>query len=86
MNYWVELADVCAKTVTLSIRVNSVNIPNATITRNIRTGMNTIFSGSVILPLVAGDVIDMVLALADEEGLFFKNDVNASLTIKKIDN
>lgn len=86
INFWVDLVDVCARMVTIAIRRNGVNIPNATITRNIRSGMNTVFSGSIILALAAGDVIDMTLTLSSEDGNNFVNDVNASLTIKKIDN
>lgn len=86
INFWVDLVDVCARMVTIAIRRNGVNIPNATITRNIRSGMNTVFSGSIILPLAAGDVIDMTLTLSSEDSNNFVNDVNASLTIKKIDN
>jgi len=72
-------------TVTLAVRQNGVAIPWATISRLLSVGVSSLFSGSVIIALEAGDEIDMALSALLALGVTLGSGVNATLTIKKLD-
>lgn len=82
INYFAEFTNIFAKNITLSVRVNSTNIPSATITRYIRSG-SAVFNGSIILELADGDVVDM--AVSPDQSDNCAVDISATLTVKKID-
>jgi len=84
INYFTILSVALGTTVTLSVRLNGTNIPNATVSRVLAVGVGSLFSGSIILSLAAGDVIDMALAALLAIGVTLGGGVNASLTVKKL--
>lgn len=71
-------------TLTQAIRVNGTNIPSTVISRTLSVGASTIYSGSTIVTLTAGSVIDMVLSALVAVGVTLGSGVNATLSLKKI--
>ncbi len=84
INYFSTVSVALGTTLTLAVRRNASNIPNATISRLLAAGVGSLYSGSVIIDLNAGDVIDIVLSALVAVGVTLGSGVNASLTLKKL--
>lgn len=84
INYYSNLSVAIATTITLAIRIGGTNIASTVISRALSVGTNNIFSGSTIVNLNSGDVIDMAISALLAVGVTLGNGVNASLTIKRI--
>ncbi len=84
INFSSNISVALGTTVTLAVRNNGVNIPSATISRVLSVGVGSLFSGSVIVNLTAGAVIDMALSALLAVGATLGSGVNASLTVKKL--
>ena len=70
--------------ITMAIRRNGTNIPSATSNRLLSIGVQSIYSGSVIVNLTAGDVIDMAVSALLAATLTLANETNATLSVKRI--
>lgn len=84
INYYSNISVALATTITLAIRIGGTNIPSTIISRALSVGTNSIFSGSTIVNLNAGDVIDMAISALLSVGVTLGNGVNATLTVKRI--
>ncbi len=84
INYSSNLSAALGTTVTMAIRQNGTNIPSTVVSRLLSVGVATPFSGSTIVNLTAGDVIDMALSALLAVGITLGNGVSATLTIKKL--
>jgi len=84
INFFSNASAAVATTVTQSVRINGTNIPSTVISRALSVGVSSIYSGSVIVTLAAGDVIDMALAALLAVGITLGSGVNASLSVKKL--
>ena len=85
INYSTTLTAAVATTITLAVRINGTNIPSATISRLLSVGTSSLFNGSTVVTLAAGDVIDMALSALLAVGITLGSGVNATLTVKKLD-
>lgn len=83
INYMAVASVALGTTLTLSVRVNGDNLAAATITRLLAIGVASPFSGSVIVNLPAGAVIDMALSALLAVGVTLGSGVNATLSVKK---
>ena len=72
-------------TVTLAVRRNGTAIPQATISRVLSVGVGSLYNGSFLIALNAGDVIDMAISALLAVGVTLGGGVNTTLTIKQID-
>ncbi len=70
--------------ITMAIRRNGTNIASATSNRLLSVGVQSIYSGSVIVNLTAGDVIDMAVSALLAATLTLSNETNATLSVKRI--
>lgn len=84
INYFSNVSVAVGTTLTQAVRINGTNIPSTVISRILSVGVGSIYSGSVIVTLTAGDVIDMALSALLAVGVTLGSGVNASLTVKKI--
>lgn len=84
INYYINLSAAVATTVTMAVRVNGTNIPSTIITRGLSVGVSSIYSGSTIVTLAPGDVIDIAVSALLTVGLTLGNGVNASLSVKRL--
>ena len=84
INYFSNASAAVATTLTQAVRANGVNIPSTVISRALSVGVSTIYSGSTIVTLAAGDVIDMTYQALLALGVTLGSGVNASLTVKKL--
>ena len=84
INYFSNASAAVATTLTQAVRANGVNIPSTVISRALTVGVSTIYSGSTIVTLAAGDVIDMTYQALLALGVTLGSGVNASLTVKKL--
>jgi hypothetical protein len=84
INYASSLSVAVGTTVTLSVRQNGTAIPSASISRVLSVGVGSLFNGSTIVALAAGDVIDMALSALLAVGVTLGSGVNATLTVKKL--
>ena len=71
-------------TVTMSVRRNGTAIPGASISRVLSVGTGTLYSGTVMVALTAGDVIDMALSALVAVGVTLSTGTNASLNIIRL--
>ena len=71
-------------TFTQSIRVNGTNIPSTIISRALSVGVSSIYSGSTIVTLASGDIIDMAISALLAVGITLGSGVNATLSVKKL--
>lgn len=86
INYFSNVSVAVGTTLTLAIRVNGTNIPSTVLSRTLSVGVSSIYSGSTIINLAAGDVIDMTLSALLAVGVTLGSGVNATLTVKKLNN
>ena len=84
INYFSNVSAAVATTLTQAVRINGTNIPSTVLSRVLSVGIGSIYSGSVIVTLAAGDVIDMALSALLAVGVTLGTGVNASLTVKKL--
>lgn len=84
INYYSNISAAVGTTVTLAVRTNGTNIPSTVISRALSVGVNSIYSGSTVVTLAAGDVIDMAVSALLAVGLTLGSGVNATLSIKKL--
>ena len=85
INYMAVASVALGTTLTVAVRVNEDNLSAATITRLLAVGVESPFSGSIIVNLPAGAVIDMALSELLAVGVTLGSGVNAVLTVKKLD-
>jgi uncharacterized membrane protein len=84
INYYTNLSAALGTTVTMSVRRNGTAIPQATISRVLAVGVGSLYNGSFIITLNAGDVIDMALSALLAVGVTLGGGVNTTLTIKQL--
>lgn len=84
INYYLYANVEVGALVTTAVRVNGDNIDSTVISRLVDVDLGTIYSGSTIVELEAGDVIDMAISALLDIEVTLGTGVNASLTIKKI--
>lgn len=84
INYYVNLSAAVATTVTMAVRANATNIPSTVISRPLSVGTNSIYSGSTIVTLASGTILDMAVSALIAVGLNLGSGVNASLSVKKL--
>lgn len=84
INYFSNVSVAIATTITQAVRINGTNIPSTVISRVLSVGVGSIYNGSTIVTLAAGDVIDMALSALLAVGVTLGSGLNASLSIKKI--
>ncbi len=85
INYYTNVSAALGTTVTLAVRRNGTAIPQATLSRVLSVGVASIYNGSFIIALNAGDVIDMAISALLAVGITLGSGVNTTLTIKQID-
>lgn len=84
INYYTNVSAALGTTVTMSVRRNGTAIPQATVSRILSVGVSSLYNGSFIIALNAGDVIDMALSALLAVGITLGTGVNTTLTIKQI--
>ena len=84
INYSATLSAAVITTVTLAVRRNSVNIPQATISKALAAGIDSLFSESFIINLGEGDVIDMTISALPSADITLGNGANTTITLKKL--
>ena len=85
INYYTNLSAALGTTVTLSVRRNGTAIPQATLSRVLAVGVGSLYNGSVLVALNAGDVIDMAISALLAVGVTLGGGVNTTLTVKQLD-
>jgi hypothetical protein len=85
INYYTNVSAALGTTVTLAVRRNGTAIPQATISRVLSVGIGSLYNGSFVISLNAGDVIDMAISALLAVGVTLGGGVNTTLTIKQID-
>ena len=68
----------------IAIAMNGTAIPQATVSRILSVGVSSLYNGSFIIALNAGDVIDMAISALLAVGITLGTGVNTTLTIKQI--
>lgn len=84
INYFSNVTAALGTTVTQAVRINGTNIPSTIISRILSVGVGSTYTGSTIVTLAAGDVIDMAISALLAVGLTLGSGVNATLSVKKI--
>ena len=84
INYYSNVSAALGTTVTMSVRRNGTAIPQASISRVLSVGVGSLYNGSIIISLNAGDVIDMALSALLAVGITLGSGVNTTLTVKQI--
>ncbi len=84
ISYQVNGTAALAASVTVAVRNNGANIPSLTMTRTLTAGTNTVYQGSAIVSLTAGNVIDLALSALLAVGVTLGSGTNALLTVKKL--
>ena len=86
INFFVNFSTDKNTTVTLIVRQNETNIPSTVVTKKVSANQEEIFSGNTYVELKADDKIDLAISANDENvTINFNQGMNASLTVKKID-
>ncbi len=84
INFFLDLSVSVATTLTIAIRNNGTNITDATFSRILTVGTQSIYSGSIIIDLTANSVIDMAASALLALSVTLGGGVNATLTVKQI--
>lgn len=84
INYYSNVSAALGTTVTMSVRRNGTAIPQASISRVLAVGVGSLYNGSIIIALNAGDVIDMALSALLAVGITLGGGVNTTLSVKQI--
>ncbi len=86
INFYANISVDKNSEVTLIVRKNEINIPSTVITKNLTANQESIFIGSVLVSLNDDNIIDMAIsATEDNITINFGQGMNASLSLKKID-
>lgn len=85
INYYSNVSAAVATAITFAVRNNGTDIPSTIISRTLSAGVDSIYSGSVIVNLAAGDVIDMAVSAPLDVDVTLGNGVNATLGVKRLD-
>ncbi len=85
INYSALVSTTGGQSLTLAVRVNDTADPSATQTVALTGGVETPLSGSVIVTLAPGDVIDLALTSPSAADVTFGTGQTAALTVKKLD-
>ena len=62
INYFSNISAAVGTTVTQAVRINGTNIPSTIISRVLAVGVGSTYTGSTIVTLAAGDVLDMAVS------------------------
>lgn len=84
INYSSNISAAVATTITMAIRKNGANIPATVVSRVLSVGVGSVYSGSTIVTLDAGDIIDMAISALLAVGVTLGSGVNATLTLKRL--
>ena len=84
INFFSNITAAVATTITFAVRSNGTNIPSTTISRALSAGVGSIYTGSVVVSLPAGAVVDMAISALLAVGVTLGTGVNATLTLKKL--
>lgn len=84
INYFSNVSAAVATTITQAVRVNGTNIPSTVISRALSVGVGSTYTGSTIVTLAAGDVVDMAVSALLAVGVTLGSGVNATLSVKKL--
>ncbi len=84
INYYTNVSAALGTTVTLAVRRNGTAIPQATLSRVLAVGVGSLYNGSFIITLNAGDVIDMAISALLAVGVTLGGGVNTTLTVKQL--
>ena len=84
INYFLNVSVTVGTTLTMAVRNNGTNIPSTVISRLLSVGTSSVYSGSTIVNLPAGSVIDMAISALVAVGVNLSNGVNATLTVKRL--
>ena len=84
INYFSNMTADLATGVTMSVRQNGTNIPSTTITRSLSANTGAVFSGSTIVSLTSGAVIDLAITSLIAVGITLESGVNATLSVKRL--
>ena len=84
INYFLNVSVALGTTLTLAVRNNGTNIPSTVVSRLLSVGTSSVYSGSTIVSLNAGNVIDMAISALVAVGVNLSSGVNATLTVKRI--
>jgi len=81
INYSVNITSTNSATIALAVRNNSTEINSTTLLNILNDGENAIYSGSVIVTLAVGDIIDMATTSVEAATGSINN---ATLSVKKL--
>ena len=84
INYYTNVSAAVATTLTMAIRNNGTNKASTVVSRALSVGVASIYSGSTIVTLAVGDVIDMAVSALIAVGVTLGTGVNATLSVKKL--
>lgn len=84
INFYMTVSATLATTLSFAVRANGTNISATVLSRTLSVGTNSIYSGSVIVTLNAGSIIDMAVSALVAVGVSLGSGTNASLSVKKI--
>ncbi len=84
ITYYFNASASVATTLTFAVRSNGTNIASTTVSRPLEIGIDSLFSGSIIISLPAGAVIDMALSALIGVGIRLSNGVSSTLTVKQL--
>lgn len=84
INYFSNVSVALGTTLTMAVRANGTDIPSTVISRTLSVDTSSIYSGSTVVALPAGAVIDMAMSALVAVGVTLGTGINASLTVKKL--
>ncbi len=84
INYLINVSVAIGTTLTIAIRNNGTNIPSTIISRVLSVGTTSTYSGSVIVPLTAGNTLDMAISALIAVGVTLGTGTSAIMTVKKL--
>lgn len=84
INFYMIASAALATTLTFAVRANGTNLPTTVLSRALSVGINSVYSGSVLVSLTAGSTIDMAISALVAVGITLGSGTNATLTVKKI--
>ena len=84
INFYLNLTATVATTITTAVRINGTNIPATVISRALSVATSSIYNGSVIVALTAGNTIDMAISALLAVGVTLGTGTNAVLTVKRL--
>ena len=84
INYYSNVSVSVSVALSFAVRNNGTNIPETLITRTLNPNVGSIYSGSVIVTLQAGSVIDMAMSALLAADVTLGSGVNATLSVKRL--